>query len=226
MTIKAPRLACALAATFIFAALPAPVSATLLSTLISGSGTIDVGNLVFGGFNYSNTGDMPSDAGVTVTPYVAGSGDVGLQFTGAFLSFVGDGGSDAFIGFSVTETDVTKLISGATLAGNPTVIGGTGVASVTETFIPTDTNLSLNIFAVSPGSSHLSDTGTFAVGHTQVIVQKDVLAFSATVGGGVPMLSFITQTFHEVNNNIPEPGTIVLLGMGMLTLALAYRRRK
>jgi hypothetical protein len=98
------------------------------------------------------------------------------------------------------------------------------VASVTETFLPTDTNLALTIFAISPGSSKFTDSGTFAVPHSQVLVQKDILAFSATVGGGIPMLSFITQTFQETRIPIPEPTTFALLGLGLIGL-VCFRRR-
>ena len=220
------RRACAIAALFSIAIISRPASATLLSTLVSG-GTITYGDLTFGSFSYTNTGDMPNDAGVDVETYTDGSGNVGLQFTGAFLSFIGSGGSDALIGFAVTENDPTKLIGGANLAGNPSVVGGSGIASVTETFLPTDTNLSLNIYAIQPGNQlKLTDGGTFNIDHTQVVVQKDVLAFSSPVGGGVPMLSYITQTFHEVNNNIPEPTTMALLGTGAFCLGLVQLRRK
>jgi hypothetical protein len=225
MTVKRSLFACALAAITSFSVLPTTASATLLSTLTAG-GTITVGDLVFGGFSYLNTGDMPSGSGVNVVTYVDGAGDVGLMFQGAFIDFLGGAGSDALIGFSVTELDATKNISGATLTGNPTVLGGSGVASVTETFLPSDTNLSLSIFSISPGPSKLSDSGTFTVGHSQVIVQKDVLALSATVGGGVPTLSFITQTFHESKNNIPEPASFALMSTALVGLWIVRLRRR
>jgi PEP-CTERM motif len=216
---------------FSLAILPAPASAIPLSTVILGNETIPSGDLTFGSFQYTNTGDMPSDAAVDVSAFTDASGNVGLIFTGAFLDFIGGSGSDAFITFVVNETDPTKLISGATLTGNPTVTGppgAAGIASVTETFVPTDP-LMLNIFAqVSPPTSSqlLTDSGSFQTPQSQVFVQKDALAFSAN-STGVPMLSFISQTFHEVNNNIPEPATLLLLSTGMLTLALAgYRRRQ
>ena len=136
------------------------------------------------------------------------------------------------IDFQVTENDPNKLVTAQTLAGNPAVIplgsGANGVASVTETFLPTDPSLTLTIFASDvngvPGPSQLSDTGVFATGQSQVFVQKDVLAFNGT--NSVPMLSFITQTFHETGSHIPEPSTMVLLGIGVVGLTLRCWRRR
>jgi hypothetical protein len=91
---------------------PATASATLLSTLLVPGATLDVGTLEFGGFNYLITGDMPGAGNVNVVPYTDGSGNVGLLFQGSFLDFLGGGGSDAVIGFSVTERDSAKLVSG------------------------------------------------------------------------------------------------------------------
>jgi hypothetical protein len=223
-TLKRPFFAL-LAFTTLFI-LPATASAALLSALLVPGATLDVGTLQFGGFNYLNTGDMPAPTNVNVVPYTDLAGNVGLMIQGAFLDFAPGTGSDAFLGFTVTETDASKLLAGATLAGDPQVMGGSGIASVTETFLPTDTNLSLTIFDSVPGSYKPTDSGTFAVPNTQVLVQKDILAFSATVGGGVPMLSWITQTFPETRIPIPEPATLALMGLGLIGFVWLRRRFK
>jgi len=209
-----------------FFLVPVQASATVfLSDLISTNGSLTVGNLVFSNFAYQFTGDMPSDAGVTVTPYINGAGDSGLQFQAAFLDFLGGPGSDADIEFTVSEIDPNSLISGATLTGNPSVVGGPGVAEVVETFLPTDTNLTLSIYAISPGGSKLVDSGLFGVAHPQVFVQKDILTFSAGPAG-IPTLSYITQNFHETHHGIPEPSTLVLVIAGLTTCLVVRRFRR
>ena len=107
MTAKRLLFACALAAITSFSVLPNLASATLLSTLTAG-GTITVGDLVFANFSYLNTGDMPTDSGVNVVTYTDAAGDTGLMFQGAFIDFLGGSGSDALIGFSVTETTIPR----------------------------------------------------------------------------------------------------------------------
>ena len=202
---------------------PATASATLLSTLISLDQSVTFGTLKFSGFSYSATGDMPSDLGVTVSTYTDGAGDIGLIFQGAFIDFAPGTGSDALIGFTVTELDPSRELTGATLAGNPAVQGGTGSASVTETFLPNDTSLMLTIFNNSPGAKQLVDSGSFATSETTVMVQKDLLAFSGSVNGGVPTMSFVTQTFHETGTAIPEPASLTLLILSLLGFAFGVR---
>ena len=204
----------------------APARATLLSTLLNEGGFLQVGDKFFDGFTYSWTGDMPDPSAVTVVAYVNPAGDFGLQFQGAFLDFLGGSGSDALLGFHVTVLDPDFAITGATLTGNPAVLGGNGVMSVTETFLPDNPFATLNIYSISPGTSKLTDSVTFAQEYHSLYVQKDILAYSAASNGGVPTLSYFTQTFQQSPSiNIPEPASAVLLGIAMSGLALVCLRR-
>ncbi|MBI2826553.1 MAG: PEP-CTERM sorting domain-containing protein [Planctomycetia bacterium] len=218
--------ASAFAAALAVAVLAAPVKAAALSTLIGEHGTMQVGDKLFSDFSYLKTGDMPDASAVNVVPYTDGAGNFGLLFQGAFLDFIGGGGSDALLDFTVTVMNDDKVITGATLSGNPAVLGGDGAISLTETFLPDDAH-SLSIFDIKPGLTKPTDAITFAHGFRTLHVQKDILAFSAGEHGGVPTMSFFTQTFvQSPAPPIPEPATVTLFGLGLGLLGVARLRRK
>jgi hypothetical protein len=57
------------------------------------------------------------------------------------------------------------------------------------------------------------------------MVQKDLLAFSGSINGGVPTMSFVTQTFHETGTPIPEPASLTLLALGVVGITVVRRWR-
>jgi hypothetical protein len=201
----------------------APAHATLLSDLLSPGQTIQVGDLLFSNFSYLQTNDMPNATGVNVTPFTSVGGDNGLMFQGAFLDSLGPGGSDALIGYQVAELTVGNAISGADLAGVPTVLSGSGIMSVTESFLPTDSSDIFSIYSVAPGSTQANNGVVFGTPFTSLTVQDSVLAFA---GSGAPGLSFFTATFHTTSVPIPEPASVTLLGIGLAVLGWRRWRRK
>lgn len=208
----------------LFAAVLVATSAKgeLLSDLIANNGVIVVGDKKFDGFSYLKTGDMPDAGTVNVVGYTDGFGNFGLKFQGSFVDFVGGAGSDALVEFRVTVTNPNNKIVGADLTANPQVIGGNGVISITETFLPDNASAVLNVFDIVPGGFQPTDSVNFPGQYTSLRVQKDILAFSAGNPGGVPTLSFFTQTFRQ----IPEPSTWALLGFGSMALVALRARRK
>ena len=166
---------------------------------------------------------MPTADAINVSPFTALSGDNGLMFQSAFADLPGASGSDALIGYNVTTITPGDSISAANLAGIPTVLGGTGVMSVTESFLPTDPSDIFSIYSTSPGSTLANAGATFATPFTSLNVQDGVLALAGT---GLPGLSFFTPTFHVTSTPIPEPASITLVGMAVATLAWRRVRRK
>ncbi|HEY1599108.1 MAG TPA: PEP-CTERM sorting domain-containing protein [Pirellulales bacterium] len=201
----------------------APARAVLLSDLMTPGQTVQVGDLLFSNFSYLQTNDMPNATGINVTPFTSLSGNNGLMFQGAFQDFFGPGGSDALIGYQVADISVGAAISSAALAGIPTVIDGTGVMSVTQSFLPTDASDILNIYSVAPGSTQTNSSVVFSSPLPSLTVQDSVLAYAVT---GTPGLSFFTSTFATTSVPIPEPSTVTLLGIGLAVIGWRRWRRK
>lgn len=187
-----------------------------LSDLIGGD-PLTVGDKVFTGFTYLASGDVPDAGGVNVQG-INSDGNFGLRFHGAFVDLAGGGGSDALISFTVSVAPGSPfLINDVHLAGNPDVLGGIGLASVTETFLPTN-NPSLSIF--SNGSlEKLMDWADLLEPVTTLQVQKDINLLAGEGSAGAT-ISFIDQTFSQ----IPEPTGLTLLGvLGLIGMGLRRR---
>ena len=208
-------------------ALPSFVSASVvfvgapvtLSDLVSGD-TITVGDKVFADFTYLATGDVPAADFVNVQGIIDCDGNYGIRFQGAFNDLPGGGGSDALIGFKVSvAAGAPYLINDVHLAGNPDVLGGIGLASVTETFVPTG-NPTLSIF--SDGTNMVqTDWADLNEPVMMLQVQKDI-NLVAGAGSSGATLSFVDQTFSQIL--IPEPSTGLMLAMVALSL-LTVRRQ-
>ncbi|MCA9152016.1 MAG: PEP-CTERM sorting domain-containing protein [Planctomycetales bacterium] len=190
-----------------------------LSSLLNG-GTFQSGDKVFSDFGYSATGDMPPATAVNIEDITDTNGDYGIRISGGFVDQVGGGASDAIVTFNVSVApNVNKWIDGVTLSANPAVFAGTGLASVTETFIPTITDDKLVVYDFDNGQVKLLDSIAFNQGYKSIPVQKDII-LHATGNSGAVTMSFVDQTFHQV----PEPTSLVLALGGLCSLGVIRRR--
>jgi hypothetical protein len=118
------------------------------------------------------------------------------------------------VGFKVTKPEGLR-ITDVHLSGNPNLLGETiGSVSVTETI---NFSHQIEIFDDSTLGTQLTDFVEFEPTRELSLVLKDILAFAAE---GTATLSVINQTF-----SVPEPGTVVMLGLGLSGLLAASRRR-
>jgi len=190
-----------------------------LSDLLGGA-TFESGDKIFSDFTYVGTGDMPSAEGIIVEDIQDANGDYGIRLQGGFVDQAGGDASDALITFNVSVAPGASMqIAGANLSANPAVFGGPGLASVTETFIPTITDDKLVVYDFGEGDDKLLDSITFADTYATIPVQKDII-LHATGDAGAVTMSFIDQTFPQV----PEPASISLMLFGLLGVGTVRRR--
>ena len=161
-------LVCAAPAAF---ATPLQGGQAPLSTLIGADG-IQCGDKWFHEFGYLYAPDMPAASQVNVA-CITVAGNLGIRFQGGFGDSPGGGFSDAVISYTVTVTDPHFVITDAHLQGNAEVLGGTGILSVVETFLPDAPN-TMSIYDIVPGPHTQTDATSFATGHTSLHVQKDI----------------------------------------------------
>jgi hypothetical protein len=191
-----------------------------LSDLLNGQ-TIQSGDKMFSDFTYTKTGDMPSPENVNVETIQAANGDFGLRFQGGFVDQAGGDSSDALVTFNVSVANAGWLINGVTLSANPAVFNGAGLASVTETFVPTIIDDKLVVYDFGNGDDLLLDEITFAGGYAMLPVQKDVILHANDPSGtGAVTMSYFDQTFSQV----PEPAGLVLVIAGLLCLGRIRRQ--
>ncbi|MGQ9651319.1 MAG: PEP-CTERM sorting domain-containing protein [Phycisphaerae bacterium] len=207
----------------------APAQAVLLSDLVSGAGSIVIGDKKFTNFTVTITGIAPYTAvpaNIEVTGVVSGSGDYGLKFTSANPSTAMiwadpvSGFVDVLLGFDAIAADPFTIIAAdLSFVGNAP---NDGLVQIVETVQGDDDQLNLTLLMVSTlGASSATAVLPKPEGYKLVHVVKDIAVVAGETTGA--SLNEFTQFFIQ----IPEPATISLLVFGGLALfgrALARKR--
>lgn len=178
-------------------------SSTGATTLVGGLGSVSgtANALVFG-----------SDG----TLYMAGNTLYSVDTSTGATTAIGaigyqSGGDLAFIGSTLyMASSSNELIAVNTATGAGTSIGALGVGSMFGLATPDNVNL----YGVAGQSVYLVDTtnGTATFQST----------FSPTLGGGAFGLAFLSEAGG--GGNVPEPGTLALVGLALLGVAVGRRR--
>ena len=206
------------------------VGVITLDRLISGDlvGGCIVDDKLFDNFSYAVASQgggatVPSASSITVTPLLTPF-NPGLRFTSFWAAGPGSF-ADSTLGYTVTVLPGGNLITDNSLlmAGGHT---GTGIAAIEEvkcvggTFA--DDCLGGNLVSLHTTHSAVAvvpfDRAVFA-GVSVVDVVKNI----GVVGGvdGTATITTFDQRYSEV---VPEPGTLLLVGLALMSLRLLRRR--
>jgi hypothetical protein len=184
--------------------------------------------LTFSDFTYRPIDQAPTASQVTVAGVTDVFGNTGINFGGAWTPTAATNPIDWRLTYTVTRDDGAGFTD-IHMTGNPLVtpMGSTGSSIVTETVSgdnPPQPGLgTISIYSINNGGGPVTqdtDSLSWSTPSLSLHVEKDIFLSNGT---GIATLSFFDQTFSVV----PEPGSIVLMGMGCLgMIGYGLKRRR
>jgi hypothetical protein len=217
-----------------------PTTPTALTTYLASGFTCEVGDKIFSNFSYTDSsqgGALAIAAGsVTVEtlgsltgidPAEVSSANIGLQFSAGWTALAGQE-SDSVIGFTVTIVNGSNmLIEDTGLAQTSGVLGSNSLASVAEkacTATPPATctpgTISIMTFDDGTSDSQVVNDVTFSPSGS-ITVSKDINVTDSGTSGHAE-ISLVSDTFSQTG--VPEPATMVLVGVALCGIAMIRRR--
>jgi hypothetical protein len=128
---------------------------------------------------------------------------------------------DIHLSYQVNVTNSANLIAGANLSFNGVVVGGAGLAEVTESvYTNTDYFYGQMDVATTQSTEELSTNMVINPPQAQLNLDKDVVTYAINLS--YASISTINQSFVQV----PEPSTITLAIAGLTGLLILRRRRR
>jgi PEP-CTERM motif len=194
-----------------------------LADVLDNGLALQIGDKQFGNFSFSysdnnssNIDLVAANVNVTALSNVVG---FGVSFTEP-LSAAGTDDKHIMLQYTVLVTDPNFKISDIHLSITGAAFGnGYGNADEDVFNDAFNGNNVGHLHASIPGAS--TDQADIVPTETQLWVQKDV-EVNGGGAGGVASITIIDQTFSQV----PEPSTVLLVGLGLLGLVAVNRKRK
>jgi hypothetical protein len=202
-----------------------------LGTLVGGSVSIQVGDLLFNHFsflpvvNHLGGNFSPNNPGDIDIQSISLAGESGLRVSGPFMA-AGDGGqaslSQYSIAYDITTTNPALLLHGVRLSIASSETGQASAMLGISTPIGATSGM---LVAASPNVS------TFSAFVADAITTHVIESSSLNSADGTITISSIDVTFAQISSPVsslemvtnPEPATWLLLGSGILGFAFARR---
>lgn len=196
--------------------------------------------ITFSNFNFTDSNPPPTDSQVTVIPTTDAAGNVTLEFDGAFSAGAGSSMS-ASISYLVMAS--TPVLTGEALAMTGFGQNGNGGVNIGESIclggaysagICGGTGVdSLTVFDDGPNDIQAVNGVVFTTPQSEIGVVKNIAISGGTAGTDAS--ATLSEVFNTTGPSggsgrsgggpVPEPGTMAMMGFGLLVSALGWRRR-
>jgi hypothetical protein len=205
-------------------------SGTMAQYIVTGF-SCSINDQTYSDFMYNGESNPPGfqvmAGSVDVTP-ITTPGNPGFEFTAPWGVSTSGGiiSQDSLFQYNVMSTspmtDLSLSIAGVGFSGTGSInLDETACLGAVLPACSGGTTVTLSVFANSTGQQ-LFDQVNFA-GVNLISVSKDLLVSSGTNGSAE--VSEVTDQFSESSSTVPEPGTLGMLGAGVLAVA-GFARRK
>jgi hypothetical protein len=195
---------------------PAQATLMLQTGLVGGSGDVD--NVIF------NACGLGGSTGTTVQGCLNSSHTTLVNFTSDETLSIGEGGGQAVITSADGAFDFFRIqLADPTLGFSKLQFNLDAIADGTATFVAVDqfgTTFNLGTFALDATGQNFFTLGSI---DGQVATKFELVS---TVGlEDITDLEQVRLGPASITTNVPEPGTLSLLGLGLLGLGLIRRRK-
>jgi len=195
---------------------PAQATLMLQTGLVGGSGDVD--NVIF------NACGLGGSTGTTVQGCLNSSHTTLVNFTSDETLSIGEGGGQADITAVDGDFDFFRIqLADPTLGFSKLQFNLDAIADGTATFVAVDqfgTTFNLGTFALDGTGQNFFTLGSI---DGQVATKFELVS---TVGlEDITDLEQVRLGPASITTNVPEPGTLSLLGLGLLGLGLIRRRK-